>query len=357
MDPNSNTECATTSVNGKPFYKKYYPVILALLISPLFGILFSDGMALKSFANFTIAFVWSFVIWITQWYGNEFVYILVDRKISWEKQPVLKTIVLFTSIAVFAAVAIIIVNLSFTVVVFGGMPENLSGWIIYNGRMGIIIALSVSTIITTIGFYKAWRRVKSNEDKLKNELLDFQYKALVNQVNPHFLFNSLNVLSSLVHEDPELAENFIQQLSKVYRYTLETRENELVPLESELKFIESYLFLLKIRFEDSLNYSITIPENKAGLIIPMALQILVENAIKHNLVSRQSPLEIKIEICDDAVCVRNNLQPVSSTGKSTGFGLESIKNRLAYMSDKQLQTEKTESEFIARLPLIKTENA
>jgi sensor histidine kinase YesM len=336
-------------------FKKYSPLILALLISPVFAIFFSGGHATKSISHFLIAMVWSMTIWLTQWYGNEWVYKTVDAKISWLKQPVKKIVVLFFSVAAFSSFAIIVVNLTLTYIVFGGIPDNLATWAVYNGRIAIIIALSVSTIITAMLFFSHWREAAVNEEKLKNELLDYQYKSLVNQVNPHFLFNSLNVLTSLVHDDPDLATKFIQQLSKVYRYTLENRDRDLVSFEDEKKFIESYLFLLNIRFEDSLIVDLQLDENKKGMLIPMALQILVENAIKHNMISKQKPLKLKIETCDGVVCVSNNLQLPKDKPQSTGFGLENIKKRLRLLSDKGLEVEQTETTFTAKLPILTVE--
>ena len=334
---------------------KYSGLILALIISPVFGILFSNGHALKSPVNFLIAIAWSMAIWLTQWYGNSYVYKLVDHRISWLKQPVKKIIVLFLSIAAFSSVAIIVVNLTLTYIVFGGMPDNLASWAVYNGRIAIIIAVSISAIITALLFFRSWREAAVNEEKLKSELLDYQYKSLVNQVNPHFLFNSLNVLTSLVHDDPDLAVKFIQQLSKVYRYTLENRDRDLVSFEEEKKFIESYLFLLNLRFEDSLKVDLQLNENNKGMLIPMALQILVENAIKHNMISRQKPLKLKIETCDDVVCVTNNLQLPENKPQSSGFGLENIKKRLRLLSDRGLEIEQSATTFTAKLPILTVE--
>ena len=332
--------------------KKYSPLIIPLVISPVFGILFSNGHALKSPINFLIAMGWSMAIWITQWYGNEWVYKIVDHRISWLKQPVKKIIVLFFAVAAYSSFAIIAVNLTLTYIIFGGVPDDLTSWAVYNGRIAIIIALSISTIITAMLFFKSWREAAVSEEKLKNELLDYQYKSLVNQVNPHFLFNGLNVLTSLVHDDPDLAVKFIQQLSKVYRYTLENRDRDLVTFEEEKKFIESYLFLLKIRFEDSLDIDLKLDEKRAGMLIPMALQILVENAIKHNMISKQKPLKLKIETCDGVVCVSNNLQLPENKPHSTGFGLENINKRLQLLSDKGLEIEQTATTFTAKLPIL-----
>ena len=319
------------------------------------GVFFSKGAALENPLNFLVATAWSLVIWVTQWYGNEYIFESIDKKISWLEQPVKRVILGFIALVVYSASAIILVNLAFTFIVFGGVPENLYTWALFNGRIAVIISLTISTVLTAIGFFQSWRQAAVNEEKLKNELLEYQYKSLVNQVNPHFLFNGLNVLSSLVHEDPDLAVKFIQQLSKVYRYTLENRDRDLVTFEEEKIFIESYLFLLKIRFEDSLNVDLQLQRNTKGMLIPMALQILVENAIKHNMISTQKPLKLKIEICDEVVCVSNNLQLPEKKPQSTGFGLENINKRLSILSDKGLKIEQTATTFTAKLPILTIE--
>ena len=336
-------------------FKKPITWLLILLGSMASGILFSNGAALKNPLSFLIATLWSLVVWVTQWYGNEYIFETIDKRISWLEQPVKRLILGFIALVVYSASAIILVNLAFTLLVFGGIPDNFYTWALFNGRIAVIISLTISTILSAISFFQSWRQAAVNEEKLQSEMLEYQYKSLVNQVNPHFLFNSLNVLTSLVHEDPDLAVKFIQQLSKVYRYTLENRDRELVSFEEEKKLIEYYLFLLNIRFEDSLDIDLQLDENKKGMLIPMALQILVENAIKHNMISKQKPLKIKIETCDGVVCVSNNLQLPENKPHSTGFGLENINKRLRLLSDKGLKLEQTETTFTAMLPILTVE--
>ena len=336
-------------------FKKPITWVLIVVASVIMGILFSKGAALKSPINLLIASSWSLVIWITQWYGNEYIFEFFDKRISWLEQPVKRLTLGFIALVIYSASAIILVNLAFTFLVFGGIPDNLYAWALFNGKIAVIISLIISTILTSISFFQSWRQAAVGEEKLKTELLEYQYKSLVNQVNPHFLFNGLNVLTSLVHEDPDLAVKFIQQLSKVYRYTLENRDRELVSIEEEKKFIESYLFLLDIRFEDSLKVELHLDENKKGMLIPMALQILVENAIKHNMISKLKPLKLKIETCDDVICVSNNLQLPENKPHSTGFGLENINKRLQLLSDKGLELEQTETTFTAKLPILTIE--
>jgi LytS/YehU family sensor histidine kinase len=188
---------------------------------------------------------------------------------------------------------------------------------------------------------------------LQKENLQSQFDILKQQVNPHFLFNSLNVLTSLIKLEPDLAEKFSEQLSKVYRYVLENKDNELVDLHTELNFLDAYIFLLNIRFVDKLKVNINIPENRRGdLIIPMAMQLLIENAIKHNTMSKSEPLNINIFIDENNMLnIVNNLQERPSQLVSTGVGLKNIQNRYLLLNNTQPEFEKTETQFIAKVPL------
>jgi LytS/YehU family sensor histidine kinase len=194
--------------------------------------------------------------------------------------------------------------------------------------------------------------------KLQKENLQSQFEMLKQQVNPHFLFNSLNVLSSLIKLEPDLAERFTEHLSKVYRYVLENKDCELVKLSTELEFLEAYLFLLSIRFENKLQVKLNIPSSKRELmVIPLALQLLIENAIKHNAMSQKSPLIINIFIDNENyLVVKNNLQERESFIPSTGVGLKNITHRYMLLNLKEPQFKRTNSEFIASVPLINKQN-
>jgi len=190
--------------------------------------------------------------------------------------------------------------------------------------------------------------------KLQKENLQSQFDVLKQQVNPHFLFNSLNVLTSLIRLEPELAEKFTEHLAKVYRYVLENKDNELVMLRTELDFLDAYIFLLNIRFMGKIGVNIKISDDcKNLMIIPLALQLLIENAIKHNSMSKKSPLIIDIFI-DDKVCLNviNNLQERESYIASTGVGLQNIQHRYLLLNLPEPSFEKTEEQFIARIPLV-----
>ena len=190
---------------------------------------------------------------------------------------------------------------------------------------------------------------------LQKENLQSQFDVLKQQVNPHFLFNSLNVLTSLIRLEPELAEKFTEHLAKVYRYVLENKDNELVSLSTEISFLNAYIFLINIRFMDKVMVNIRIPDDKMNLqIIPLAMQLLIENAIKHNAMSKKSPLVIDIYIDDtNHLKVVNNLQEREAHMTSTGVGLKNIQNRYRLLNNSIPVFEKTNTHFIATIPLIR----
>ena len=174
-----------------------------------------------------------------------------------------------------------------------------------------------------------------------------------NQVNPHFLFNSLNTLTYLIPEEPDKAVNFVQKLSKVYRYILEIRDQKIVTISDELEFLNAYVFLLKERFGENLNIDIDIPQKYYhSKIVPLSLQILFENVIKHNIISTQKPLMIKVSIQKDKLIVKNNLQKKNQVISSTSMGLQNIKNRYQFFTKKEVDVIVTADSFLVALPLV-----
>jgi hypothetical protein len=197
-----------------------------------------------------------------------------------------------------------------------------------------------------------WQSSLRREQKLREENLIFQNETLKNQVNPHFLFNSLNTLSALVATQPDVAEEFITRLSSIYRYILENSSRDRVPLEVELSFIKDYFFLHKIRDNGKIQLEINIGETEKYEILPVSLQILVENAIKHNKATRESPLKILIYIENKHVIVKNNLQRMAVQLKSTQIGLRNLAQRLSLISGKTMIIEETTTDFIVKIPLL-----
>ena len=196
--------------------------------------------------------------------------------------------------------------------------------------------------------------VRTQVVELQKENLQTQFQMLKQQVNPHFLFNSLNVLTSLIKTEPELAEKFTEQLSKVYRYVLENKDKDLISLKTEMDFLKAYIFLLDIRFMGKMKIDIEFDEERDDkLLLPLSLQILIENAIKHNTFSRKSPLHVRLFIDDNNYLnVVNNLQIRETHFASTGTGLENITNRYALISDRIPVFTKTDTLYIAKIPLL-----
>jgi hypothetical protein len=198
-----------------------------------------------------------------------------------------------------------------------------------------------------------WQSSLRREQKLREENLIFQNETLKNQINPHFLFNSLNTLSSLVVNQPEDAEKFINRLSTIYRYILDNSRKDKVPLLTELAFINDYFELHKVRDKEKIVLNIDTPGASEFEIIPVSLQILIENAIKHNMATRENPLLISIYIEDGRVVVKNNLQRMSSLIKSTRIGLKNLGERARLVTGKDIIVEETKDFFIVKVPLIK----
>ncbi len=201
-------------------------------------------------------------------------------------------------------------------------------------------------------FYTQWTDALKREQKLTEEKLIFQYETLKSQVNPHFLFNSLNSLSSLVRKDPELAENYIQKLSTIYRYILENDNKELVPLSSEIEFVRNYFYLQKIRDEEKIELKIELTGNKNVEVLPVSLQLLVENALKHNSATRKQPLEIIIHFEGlDKIVVRNNLQKKTQLNGSSKIGLKNLKERSRLILNRDIEIQETADEFVVKIPV------
>lgn len=213
----------------------------------------------------------------------------------------------------------------------------------------VISGLSVGAVIFVI---LLWQASLQREQKLREENLIFQNQTLKAQVNPHFLFNCLNTLSSLIVTQPDTAERFIGRLSQIYRYITENITRERVPLEHELDFIQDYFFLHKIRDADKIILEESVSGSEKYQILPVSLQVLVENAIKHNMASRENPLIIKIFLEDGMIVVKNNLQKMSSTLKSTGTGLKNLSERIRLLTGKEIVINESQNEFTVKLPLL-----
>jgi len=216
-----------------------------------------------------------------------------------------------------------------------------------------IIFIIVASIIYAVSFFESWRDEVQQSEMIKREALSLKYQVLQNQVNPHFLFNSLNVLGSLIDLDVSKAKIFTRELSLFYRDLLMFKDRDIISLKEEIDFVKKYIYLQQIRFGEALQVEIVANEKIEGKVIPLSLQALVENAIKHNEISQANPLSIVIAISDDyELIVENNLQPKNFLEETSKTGLQNLAGRYRFLTGKEMIITKNNHYFRVSLPLI-----
>lgn len=221
----------------------------------------------------------------------------------------------------------------------------------------IMFALLVFTLYEALYSTTKIRKILTEKESLEKSNIRSQLMGLRSQINPHFLFNSLNTLTALIHKDADRAENFATKLSKVYRYILEHRDDKLTMLTEELNWLNSYIHLLKERFGSNLHVDIDIDDpTKKKYILPLCLQITFENAIKHNIITKEKPLQISLERVGDYLHISNNLQRKHTVSSSTKFGLQNIKRRYQFFTNLEVKVIETADMFVVCLPLLKPDN-
>lgn len=288
------------------------------------------------------------ILWIFLAKGNGFISYQIGENISWLKEPVKRLIYSLIGHTVYTVFFVVLLKIAFQFF----LDIEIGSYSVL-----ILISLAVSLLITMVmhsrKFLLSWRELALESEKIKKEAISAKYEALKNQVNPHFLFNSLNALTNLVYEDADQSAKFIKKLSNVYRYVLETREKEVVSLKEELTFVQSYIFLQKIRHEDSLHFEMEELSDDTGKVVPLAVQMLVENAFKHNVISDEDPLTIKIYKEDDTLIIENTLQKKNiMKEEESGIGLQNIRARYELLSQKKMVIEEDNHLFRVILPLI-----
>lgn len=229
-----------------------------------------------------------------------------------------------------------------------GMPSFLVKF-----AFGMSTNIPILLVFELIHYFQSEQKAIADSEKAKRKVLLFQHETLKAQINPHFLFNSLNVLSSLIYINPENANKFTKALSKTYRYVLSLNRQPVVSVGEELDALDSYLFLMRMRFADSFTFNIhKIADCARKDIIPLTLQLLIENAFKHNIATEDSLLDIKITIDNDYITVENNIQPSSDVNKG-GIGLKYITDQYK-LYEKTVIVEHTEQMFVVKIPYIQS---
>lgn len=293
---------------------------------------------------FWIVASFSGLMWAVLWKGNDYIGHYITSKVSWLHFPAKRFFIGMIATLGYSVFATYVLSRVYQLIFGVHLSQSM--------YFTVIITLMVSLFLHGRAFLMNWRKSIIDAERLQKENMAAKYESLKNQVNPHFLFNSFNALSDLVYEDPDKAVKFIKQLSEVYRYVLDTRDREVVDLTEELQFLQSYIYLQKIRFAEKLHIEIDLPDT-TGKIAPLALQILVENAIKHNIVSEDDPLKVKIYFDNGYLVVENNLQKKSiPVEPSAGVGLENICKRYEFLSNKKVEVSEDTDRFLVKLPLL-----
>ena len=303
--------------------------------------------------NMLIAAMYSFTIAI----GNGLVNDYLSSKYSWVEETRKRTILGVISTILINVVLVLACNYANYIWFQKRDPANFfSGSMGFSNWITINIALLISAILHAKGFIDAWKSSTKQEvvqQKLIAKSANAQFESLKNQLDPHFLFNSLNVLSSLIDENPAQAQRFTASMSKIYRYVLEQKDKELVTVEEELSFAKTYCDLLKTRFEDSVSFEFQVNENDMkSYVVPLALQLLLENCIKHNFATSGKPLHIKIYSENGNLLIENNLQQREQVKESAGIGLSNIVQRYSLLTKQNVFIEKSSSFFKVKIPIL-----
>jgi two-component system LytT family sensor kinase len=336
----------------------------AVLLSLIVGLLIPFIFLLKAvfshqviawndfFAGFIFSFVVSFCIYF---FNVRIVHKLQQMEKSFRSQ--------FTRILLELVITICISSVVMTMVLIAFMRlyrydfDKNSYQLFDNIVIAIIVNVVAVFIIEAIFFFKKWKNSLLESEQLRRKNVEIQYAALTSQINPHFLFNSLNALSSLIQADPEKAVVFTREFSKIYRYVLDSKDRLIVSLQEELNFLYSFLYLQKIRYDKGLEYTIEINASCLDLLLPpLSLQLLVENAIKHNEISQENPLVITIKGNNSQVTVSNNYRPIKKVSSyEGGLGLKNLVERYSHYTDIKPDFNIENHQYRAIIPLLKDE--
>ena len=318
------------------------------------GIQFLMGREIQWDSSFFTEIGYYFLYSIILTYVNKTYFEYLNHKVVWKKYGKYRLLIGALGGVVLTMISVFFIRILIKVGFEGRTWEEF----IETERAAFYIIALLVTLVVSVFFHAAYMYRRIQDKKVKEQKIiagtaSAKFDALKNQLDPHFLFNSLNVLTSLIEEDADQAQRFTTSLSKVYRYVLEQKNKEVVSIEEELQFARTYVRLLKMRFEDSI--VLEIPEaasNPEAKIVPLSLQLLLENAVKHNVVTSNRPLYIKVYEEDGNLVVNNNIQEKQVVKKSSGVGLRNIQQRYQLLTDRKVRIEKADQQFSVYLPIL-----
>ena len=326
--------------------------LIIFLIIILLNLVYGGELVFDS--HLGIRFLYTILYSVSLGYSNQLVFIYLDKIFVNERFSLKRMLVGFVSSFVVTLFVIFLLRIFQDVVIEGNsFAQYWANETLANYVFAIVMTFIILLCFYAFYIYKAYSDSKVKEQKIIAGTASAQFESLKNQIDPHFLFNSLNVLSSLIEENPDNAQRFTTSLSKIYRYVLEQKDKELVSVSEELTFAKTYMNLLKMRFENSITYDIpTDFNNEDAKVVPLSLQLLLENTIKHNVVSEQKPLHIKIYIENNYLIVENNLQKKEVLQDRRGVGLQNIVNRYGLISERKMLIEESATFFKVKIPIL-----
>ncbi|SHL95687.1 2TM domain-containing protein [Chryseobacterium polytrichastri] len=328
---------------------------ISLATSMFFFFVFTDEKTIENFLlTVLISFMYSFILAGGNGMLNDF----LNKKFPWSEATTKRAAISIISILIANVILVYFCNYVNFVLIQKAVntTEYFSGRYNFINWFTINVALLISAFLHARGFMEELKKTSKKEvveQKLIAKSANAQFESLKNQLDPHFLFNSLNVLSSLIDENPRQAQKFTASMSKIYRYVLEQKDKELVTVEDEIEFAKTYCDLLKTRFEDSVDFVFDVnQEDYRRYVVPLSLQLLLENCIKHNFATSSKPLIIKVFSENDTLCIENNLQVREQMKESAGIGLANIVQRYSLLTKKNVFIEKSEDYFKVKLPIL-----
>jgi Histidine kinase len=336
----------------KAYFNTIMWILFFVVTPPIVGYLFRGPKIFSSISyyltNTSIGYAYGIAFGLGNWLIGRY-----TKKLDWAKNPKRTNLINFFLYIGYGIIMSIMVPYMVDRFLWGMTGKEVFYDVSAKAFITIVADLIIFYLYYSTFIANNWIKAIENNEELKRENLLAKYEALKNQVNPHFLFNNLNTLSGMVEQKSELAIDFIKKLSDIYRYVLEQNDKELVSINNELKFVDDYIFLSKMRFGKGLIFNSHLTKDQNLQVAPLGLQMLVENAIKHNIISDDMPLKIEMEIEDGFVIVRNNLQKKKTinSGKEP-LGLENLIKRYAYLSDASVEVIEADGKFIVKLPII-----
>ena len=305
-------------------------------------------------SNLLYTFLYTVLYTFSLYYANAWIFQMLDRYFVEEKFSKKRIFIGFLLSFLISVLVIFLLRVFEDVIIEGNAFEAFAAKEkATNYLFAIIITFFVTLSLYAFHFYKAYQENKVKQQKIIAGTASAKFETLKSQIDPHFLFNSLNVLSSLIEENPENAQKFTTSLSKIYRYVLEQKDKELISIEEELSFAKTYMNLLKMRFENSLFYELPdTPINPEAKVVPLSLQLLLENTVKHNVVSEQKPLHIRIFIEGDYLTIQNDLQKKEVLQDREGVGLQNIISRYGIITRRKVLIQSDEKTFTVKIPIL-----